>query len=281
MRLPRPSFEGSSARLPDLAADNRREGEARERILEDFSLAELFLGLSSKDSVTKSRVEKTLAVRDDAEMVLLASRLVREAAGSYQGFSLQWQRKVIGYLTSLGAEAMSRLGGEAFSIPDGLDFAGLEARGGDPGHTAIKARRIGDFAGVRASRLDLVADSIGDFALREAECCSARAGRVGNRLGEDGVSLKLHANEAGDWLMLKSRDCYVEARRVGSLAGLDSRSLEIHVHSAGAELCERARDAVIYLRRGAKSLGQTGSGVLYVRRGSPGWRTCFRVERMR
>ena len=40
----------------------------------------------------------------------------------------------------------------------------------------------------------------------------------------------------------------------------------------------RARDAVIYVYREAKSLGLRGSGVVYMRRGTPSWCTSFRVE---
>ena len=67
---------------------------------------------------------------------------------------------------------------------------------------------------------------------------------------------------------------------MGRLAGLDSHNLEMHVHNAGAELGARARDAVIYVYREAKSLGLRGSGVVYMRHGTPPWRTTFRVERI-
>jgi len=42
----------------------------------------------------------------------------------------------------------------------------------------------------------------------------------------------------------------------------------------------RARDAVIYVYREAKSLGLRGSGVVYMRHGTPSWRTSFRIEKI-
>jgi hypothetical protein len=281
MRLPRPSFEDSSRSLEELSDTNRREEKARGRLLDEFSLDELFLNLSSKDSISKARVRAALPAHGDRELVAVTLRLVNDAAARYPTFCMQWQRKTIGYLTSIGAEAMSRLGSLGIEVPEGLDFVGLEAEGDSSRHALIRARKIGDFAGVKARFLDFRADSIGDFALRKAECCNVQVRAAGHRLGEDGSDITLRAREAGDWLMLRSRRCFVDARQVGSLAGLDSNGLEIHVNRAGTELCERAMNVVIHLHRGARSLGTRGSGVIYIRRGSPSWRTCFRVEKMR
>ncbi len=279
MKLPRPVFKDSGDRLPTLAGDNRREEGARRRLLEDMTLEELFCNLSSRDSLSKPLVRAALPSHDGEETARLAGRLVADAASIYGRLYLRWQREAVGYLTSLCAEASSKLGRPSIEVPDGLDFVGLEARGEPGRRLAIRARKLGDFTGLRARFADFEADSIGDYCLRQAADCSIDVRTAGQCLGEEGVRLALSARDSGDWLMLRSRECTARSRRVGRLAGLDSEGLELRVHRAGSELGERAREAVIYLYRDAKSLGKRGSGVIYVRRGSPAWSTSFRVER--
>jgi len=279
LKFPEPVFRGGSEALPELIEMNRREEEARRRILEDLTLEEFFVNLSSRDRLSKSQVRGTLPVRDDRELIRLVERLVLQAADRYEKLRLQWQREAVGYLTSLGAESLCRVEGGALVVPDGLDYLGLQAEGTPESRVAVRAHRIGNFAGLKARYLDLSADSMGDYCLRQAACCRVDVKTVGQCLGEDGDELRLCAREAGDWLMLRSSNCFVDARRVGRLAGLDSDNLELHVHRAGTELGERARNATIYLHRDAKSLGQRGTGVIYVRRGFPRWRTSFRIER--
>jgi hypothetical protein len=280
LKLPEPVFKGSSESLGDLIDTNRREEESRRRLLDDLTLGEFFLNLSSHDRLSRPRVKRALPVRDDREMVDLAGRLIRDAASRYAELHMQWQREAVGHLTSFAAEALARLEWGTLEVPDDLDYVGLQAEGEPDRHLAIKARRLGNFAGCKARYLDLTADSMGDYCLRQAACCGVRVKTAGQCLGEEGEELHLRARDAGDWLMLRSKRCRVEARRVGRLAGLDSCDLEMRVHRAGAELGERARDAVIYVYRDAKSLGLQGSGVVYVRRGHPAWRTSFRVERI-
>jgi hypothetical protein len=279
MRLPRPVFKGVCDSLPELARANRQEEEARRRLLDDMTIEELFCNLSSRDALSKPLVRSVLPVHDCGETALLSGRLVREGASAYGQLYLRWQREAIGYLTSICAEAVSRLGHPFYKVPDGLDFVGLEAEGEPARRLVIKAKKLGDFAGVKARHLEFAADSMGDYCLRQAEDCTAEVRTVGQCLGEEGFRLTLRARDSGDWLLLRSRECVADSRRVGRLAGLDSEGLELRVHRAGAELGERARDAVIYLRRDAKSLGKRGSGVIFVRRGSPAWSTSFHIER--
>lgn len=280
MKFPKPVFKGGGESLEDILETNRREEQARKERFREFALADFFLNLRSRDKLTKMRVRRALPARDDAEVVDLALRLMREASSDYLQLRMQWQREAVGYLTSLGVEANSRLGGGEWEIPDGLDYVGMQAEGTPERRLALKARRIGNFAGLKSRYLDIAADTVGDYCFRRARCCSVETDLAGKCLGEEGEELRLQAREAGDWLMLKSKRCFVDVRKVGRLAGLDSHNLEMHVHNAGAELGARAHDAVIYVYREAKSLGLRGSGVVYMRHGTPPWRTTFRVEKI-
>ncbi|MDY6794909.1 MAG: hypothetical protein SWK76_06475 [Actinomycetota bacterium] len=278
MNLPRPVFKGSSESLKNLIKDNCKEEEGRLRRFKEFRLGELFINLRSRDRLSKSRVRSALPVGDDREVVELVSRLLEEAAADYLKLRMQWQREAVGYLTSIGAELFSRLEGSSMEVPSDLDYVGLEAEGAPDRRLSITARRVGNFAGIRARYLDLEADVVGDYCFRRACSCGVSVEMAGKCLGEEGEGLRLRARETGDWLLLKSRRCYVDARRVGRLAGLDSHDLEIHVHYAGAELGARARDAVIYVYRDAKSLGLRGSGIVYMSHGTPPWHTSFHME---
>ena len=280
MKLPKPVFKGSGESLQEILETNRREEEARKARFQEFALADFFLNLRSRDKLTKARVRRALPARDDAEVVDLARRLMSEASADYLQLRMQWQREAVGYLTSLGAEAHSRLGGGELEIPDGLDYVGMQAEGSPDRRLSLKARRVGNFAGLKSRYLDIRAETVGDCCFRRAHFCCVETDTAGKCLGEEGEELRLQAREAGDWLMLKSKRCYVDARKVGRLAGLDSHNLEMHVHNAGAELGARAHDAVIYVYREAKSLGLRGSGVVYMRHGTPPWRTTFRVEKI-
>jgi hypothetical protein len=280
MKFPKPAFEGSADSLHDLLETSRKEDEARWRRRADFSLSEFFLNLRSRDRLSKSRVRKALPPGDERELVSLAQRLMREASDGYLQLRMQWQREAIGYLSSLAAEALCRLGGGPLEIPDGLDYVGLQAEGAPDRRLSIKAKNIGDFAGLKARYLDINAEAVGDYCLRRALSCNMEVDVAGKCLGEEGEDLRLRARVTGDWLLLKSRRCRAEVYKVGRLAGLDSHNLELHVDYAGAELGARAKDAVIYVYRDAKSLGLRGSGVIYMRRDVPPWRTSFKVEKM-
>ena len=279
MRLPKPAFGGGES-LRDILEDNRREEEARRQRFREFALADFFLNLRSRDKLSKMRVRRALPARDDAEVVEVALRLMGEASADYLQLRMQWQREAVGYLTSLALEAHGRLGGGELLIPDGLDYVGMHAQGSPEARLALRARRVGNFAGLKSRFLDIRAETVGDYCFRRAQCCRLQAEKAGKCLGEEGEELRLQAHEVGDWLMLKSRRCYADARKVGRLAGLDSHRLEMHVPNAGAELGARAREAVIYVYREAKSLGLRGSGVVYLRHGTPPWRTTFRVEKL-
>ncbi len=280
LKFPGHAFKESSGSLGEIIEANRREEESRRRLLNDLTLDEFFINLSSRDRLSRPRVKRALPARDDLETADLAHRLLLEAASRYRELHMQWQREAVGHLTSFAAEALARLELGTLEVPDNLDYVGLQAEGTADRRLAIKARRLGNFAGMKARYLDLEADSMGDYCLRQAAFCEARVRTAGQCLGEEGEELHLRARDAGDWLMLRSRRCRVEARRVGRLAGLDSVDLEMRVQRAGAELGERARDAVIYVYRDARSLGLQGSGVVYLRRGHPARRTSFRVERI-
>lgn len=280
MKLPKPVFNDGSDSLEGLLDENRQEEEARWQRFLEFDLHDFFLNLRSRDKLTKARVRRALPARDDGEVVELAGRLMREASSDYLQLRMQWQREAVGYLTSLGMESFSRLDGDELEVPDGLDYVGMQAEGAPDKRLALRAKRIGNFAGFKAKYLDIKAESVGDYCLRRAQHCRVEVELAGKCLGEEGEGLWLQTREAGDWLMLKSRRCYVNARKVGRLAGLDSHNLEMHVQNAGAELGARARDAVIYVYREAKSLGLRGSGVVYMRHGTPPWRTSFRVEKI-
>ncbi len=279
MKLPKPAFRGGES-LRDILEGNRREEEARRERFREFALADFFLNLRSRDKLGKVRVRRALPARDDAEVVEVALRLMAEASADYLQLRMQWQREAVGYLSSLALESHARLGGGEMLIPDGLDYVGMQAQGSPEARLALRARRVGNFAGLKSFYLDIRAETVGDYCFRRAHCCRLEAETAGKCLGEEAEELRLQAREVGDWLMLKSRRCYADARKVGRLAGLDSHMLEMHVHSAGAELGARAREAVIYVYREAKSLGLRGSGVVYMRHGSPPWRTTFRVEKI-
>jgi hypothetical protein len=174
MRFPRPVYKGSSEILKEFLIVNQREEEARRRRFDDFSLSELFLNLSSRDRVSKIRVRRAIPARDDQEVVELVERLLGEAASDYLRLREQWQREAVGYLTSLGAEALSHQGKGALRVPDDLDYVGLEAQGSSDHRLTITARRIGNFAGIKASYLDLVAEAVGDYCFRRAHSCKVR-----------------------------------------------------------------------------------------------------------
>lgn len=280
MRFPKAVFRDGSVSLREILESSRREEEARRRRFLDFSLEDLFLNLRSRDRLSRARVYRALPTREDHEVVEIARRLMQEASDDYLRLRMQWQREAVGYLSSLGLEAYSRSGEGEFVVPDGLDYVGLQAEGTPERPLEIRARRLGNFAGMRARYLRVRAEAIGDYCFRRASFCHVETGMAGKCLGEEGNDLFLKAREAGDWLMLKSRRCRVEAHRVGRLAGLDSQHLELRCHYAGAELGARAKEATIYVLEEAKSLGLRGSGVIYLRHGSPPWRTSFRVERL-
>ncbi len=280
VRLPRPVLGEGPEALRDILDAHRREEEARRQRFRDFSLDDLFLNLRSRDRLSKARVRQALPAQDDREVVQLARRLMQQASEDYLRLRMQWQREAVGFLSSLGMEAHSRTGEGAFEVPDGLDYVGMQAEGTPEKPLVVRAGRLGNFAGMKARHLHLKAEAVGDYCLRRAVHCRLEVGTAGKCLGEEGEDLHLQAREAGDWLMLKSKRCYISAYKVGRLAGLDSQELELHCHLAGAELGARARDAVIYVYREAKSLGLRGSGVIYLRHGSPPWRTTFRVERL-
>jgi hypothetical protein len=174
MRFPRSVLKGSSEILKEHLIVNQREEEARQRCFDDFSLDELFLNLRSRDRVSKIRVRRAIPARDDQEVVELVERLLEEASSDYLRLREQWQREAVGYLTSLGAEALSHQDKGALRVPDDLDYVGLEAQGSSDRRLTISARRIGNFAGVRASYLDLEADAVGDYCFRRAHSCKAR-----------------------------------------------------------------------------------------------------------
>ncbi len=111
LKLPEPVFKGSSESLGELIETNRREEESRRRLLDDLTLDEFFLNLSSHDRLSRPRVKRALPVRDDREMVDLAGRLIRDAASRYAELHMQWQREAVGHLTSFAAEALARLEG--------------------------------------------------------------------------------------------------------------------------------------------------------------------------
>jgi hypothetical protein len=280
MRFPKPVYGDGPGSLQEILEANRREDEARRQRFLAFSLDDFFLNLRSRDRLSKARVRRALPTRDDREIVELAQRLMREASGDYLRLRMQWQREAVGFLSSLGMEAYARLREGEFVVPDGLDYVGMQAEGTPDRPLQVRGVRMGNFAGLRARHLHIRAEAVGDYCFRRAAHCRIEVTTAGKCLGEEGEDLCLQAREAGDWLMLKSRRCRADVHRVGRLAGLDSHRLELRCHYAGAELGARAKEATVYVFREAKSLGLRGSGVIYLRHGSPPWRTSFRVERL-
>jgi hypothetical protein len=266
--------------LEDLARGARREEEARLRRLREFNLKELFLNLRSRDRLDKTKVRRSLPARSDRELVDLVRSLLREAGAFYLDLRQQWQREAVGCLTTLGAEALARLGEGPLSVPDGLDYVGINAAGEPRRPLRIKGGRLGNFVGMHARHLELEADRVGDYCFRRAGHCVVKVKKAGKCLAEEAENVVLDAEEVGDWMMLKARNCRVNAYRVGRLAGLDSQGLVLRVHYAGNELGARARDAEIYVYREVKSLGLRGSGVIYLRHPSAPWRTSFRLEKL-
>lgn len=280
MRFPKPVYRDGRGSLQEILEANRKEDEARRQRFLAFSLEDLFLNLRSRDRLSKMRVWRALPTRDDREVVELAQRLMREASGDYLRLRMQWQREAVGFLSSLGMEAFSRMQEGEFAVPDGLDYVGMQAEGTPERPLRIIGGRLGNFVGLKARHLLIRADAVGDYCFRRAAHCRIEVDTAGKCLGEEGEDLHLRAREAGDWLLLKSRLCRAEVHRVGRLAGLDSQRLELRCHFAGAELGARAKEATVYVFEEAKSLGLRGSGVIYLRHGSPPWRTTFRVEKL-
>ena len=208
----------------------------------------------------------------------MIERLMDQAHVAYARLRMQWQRQLVGYLTSLGAEALARLGEEELEVPPGFDYVGLEAAGSPEMRLHIRAEEIGDHAGLRARYLSLRAGRIGDHCFTHSHACDLSAGKAGHFLGEHSQGMRLRVGEAGDWLLLKSAGAVAELCRVGRLAGLDSHDLEIRVDHATYELGARARNAVIYVRRSVLTMGLSGSGVVYLAPEVGPVRTCFEIR---
>lgn len=95
MKFPKPVFKGGGESLEDILENNRREEEARRERFREFALADFFLNLRSRDKLTKMRVRRALPALDDAEVVDLALRLMREASADYLQLRMQWQREAV------------------------------------------------------------------------------------------------------------------------------------------------------------------------------------------
>jgi hypothetical protein len=250
--------------LEELLRTARREERAERERYEAFSVRDLFLSLRSRDRMSKKRVRKALPDRDDGQLLELITRLLERAATAYLSFRSRWEREVLGYLTSIGAEVSAALGLGPFRVPDGLDYVGLEAEGVGSLRPAILARHVGAFAGMKAVNLDLEASTLGDYGFRRAVGCRVVAGSVGKCFGEEAEDLHLRAERAGDWLFLKSSGCLAEVGEVGRLAGLDSRDLRLFARRAGAELGARAEGAELHVTESLKGLGLRGRGTVYL-----------------
>lgn len=121
----------------------------------------------------------------------LVNRLIKEAADNYSIFkqlkkfgsvSVPWyhaERKIIGFLTSIGAELYCRENpGKFYIVPDGLDYVGFGAEG-----VKIKVRKVGDWcgSGTEDSEFDVIRTGKGflmyaDHCVGRAEFMSADAG---------------------------------------------------------------------------------------------------------
>ncbi len=278
MKLPRHRLAKGSSSLSDMIRTDRREEEARARHARDFDLGELMLQVRSRDSFGKERVRRAIPAQEDEELVKVVDRLLKEASSYYSRMNMQWQRQLIGYLTSLGAEAMARLGLGELEIPSCFDYVGLEADG-TAGHSlAIKAEEVGDHCGLKASFLVLRAGKVGDHCFTHSDSCMVVSGRAGHFLGERSQGMRVRAGEVGDWLLLESKGARAEVRRAGRLAGLDSHDLEMHVDYASYELGARSFNATIYVYRGVLSMGLSGNGVVYLAPEIGPVRTCFEMR---
>lgn len=264
MRFPRPQLGDGRESLEDILRTARREERAERERYESFSVRDLFLSLRSRDRMSKKKVRKALPERDDEELLGLITKLLERAATAYLSFRSRWEREVLGYLTSIGAEVSATLGLGPFRVPDGLDYVGLEAEGTGSLRPAITARHLGSFAGMKAVNLDLSVSTLGDYCFRRAVGCRVEAESVGKCFGEEAEELFLRAGRAGDWLFLKSVRCRGEVGEVGRLAGLDSRGLQLFARRAGAELGARAEEAEIHVTESLKGLGLRGRGTVYL-----------------
>lgn len=264
MRFPRPHLGEGRGSLEEILETAKREERAERERFERFTVRELFLTLRSRDRMSKKRVRKALPDREDEELLELITRLLERAATAYLSFRSRWEREVLGYLTSIGAEVSASLGLGPFRVPDGLDYVGLEVEGSGAQRPAIQARHLGAFAGMKAVNLDLTARTLGDYGFRRAVGCRVEAETVGKCFGEEAEGLLLRADRAGDWLFLKSRDCRAEVEEVGRLAGLDSRGLRLVVRRAGAELGARAEEADFVVTEDLKGLGLRGRGTVHL-----------------
>ncbi len=264
MRFPKPHLGEERGSLEEILETTKREEKAERERYERFTVRELFLSLRSRDRMSKKRVRKALPDRDDEELLGLITRLLERAATAYLSFRSRWEREVLGYLTSIGAEVSAALGLGPFRVPDGLDYVGLEAEGSGNQRPAILSRHLGAFAGMKAVNLDLTASTLGDYGFRRAVGCKVEAETVGKCFGEEAERIRLRAERAGDWLFLKSKDCEAEVGEVGRLAGLDSRGLRLVVRRAGAELGARAEEAEFYVTESLKGLGLRGRGTVYL-----------------
>ena len=266
--------------LEELVEAGRREEAARGRFLRDFDLGELMLRVRSRDSFGKARVRRCLPARGDDELLELTVRLLEEARRRYNDMHALWQRQLVGYLTSLGAEAAARLDGRELTVPPGFDYVGLEAAGSPGRRISLRTEQAGYRCGERACCLDLRAGQLGDHCFSHSRDCRLTAGRAGDFLGERSEAMRLEVGEAGDWLLLKSRGARARLRRTGRLAGLDSHDLELQVDFASYELGARAHNASIFVHREVLTMGLSGSGVVYLAPGVKEVRTCFEVRRL-
>jgi hypothetical protein len=278
MRMPRRAFDDRSGSLEEMVEDAHREDQARARHACDFDLGELMLQVRSHDSFSKGRVRRCIPARNDEELVRVIERLMGQAHSAYPRLRMQWQRQLVGYLTSLAAEALARLGNDELDVPPGFDYVGMEAIGSEEVQLRIRTEEAGDYGGLRARYLNLRAGRIGDHCFTHSRACHLSAGKAGHFLGEHSQGMRLRVGEAGDWLLLKSRDAAAELHRVGRLAGLDSHDMEIRVDHATYELGARASNAVIYVYRSVLTMGLSGSGVVYLAPEVGPVRTCFEVR---
>lgn len=209
--------------------------------------------------------------------------LIEEAAAKYRSFSPMsalctsesesnkgkrdpgWAEKVvIGYLTSIGAEELSKLSQtEYFEVPSGLDLVGIGAEGMVDGKATLVARerlaalglednaftvyqtvriksdKLGSLCGSGSSHLLIEGKEAGYRVLEHSLDGSGYFLKVGEYAGKGGNKTHITvAGDAGSGFMADSKGGHgtVEGNIKGSSAGAGSEHLALYVKGDGGDL---------------------------------------------
>lgn len=286
-------MEKSTTEVSVVKIEEHGDGIKMEK--QNYSIDTLFkdldesIGLNAFDTVIFApREEEVITTRGNKTTITVGERLkekvraalpttepdfvkglIKEAAARYQSFSHKsergWEKRVvIGYLTSIGAEELSKLSQtESFVVPSGLDLVGIAAEGEvdekvtlaarerltdlgfeDENFTVhrtvrIKSDKFGSLCGSGSSHLLLEGKEAGYCAFEHAVDGSGWFGHVGEYAGKS--SRKSHitvAGDAGSGFMAESKAGYgsVDGNIKGSSAGAGSEHLRLYVEGNGGDM---------------------------------------------